>query len=205
MLGILLVLAVACGVVFGVWSLFSFLFSHLQKEVSAAIVTASATVIVAVVTVVGGRLLERRNISQRAQQEKRVPIYEEFVTDLFKSFGIGLPRDGRPPVDATLAARVYGEFSTRIVVWGSDEVLKRWVSLRNHFQGPPGGVRTPDYDFQGLVKLEELLVALRKDLGLSGNSLKRGDVLGAIVTDLDWKTGSQVTVQGDTRQGATES
>jgi hypothetical protein len=184
LLAIVLVVAVFGGLLYGIWALFGFWFSHLQKEVSAAIVGAFATVTVAALAVVGGRLLERRSISQKAQQEKRVPIYEEFVRDLFES--IGKFNASEVSADSTEAIQVFNSFATRSVIWGSGEVLKKWIELRAHYKpGAVSAVTKQEYDLQGLIKLENLLVALRKDLGLSTFSHKPGDVLGAIITDLD--------------------
>ncbi|GAA0628918.1 hypothetical protein GCM10010174_56280 [Kutzneria viridogrisea] len=160
-------------------------FLGLQKEVAAAILVASGTVISATVTVVAGRLIERRNIADRAQQEKRIPIYEEFVSGLFQMLGIGKPRKDRVEPAESDGARVFGDFTTKAIVWGSDSVLQAWTEVRDHFNSlNPTEERTPIENYNGLIKLEKLLLAMRKDLGLPVKKIQEGMLLGTIVDDL---------------------
>src|SRR4051812_32942087 len=60
------------------------IFSGLQKEVAAPLIAASATIIVAVITVIVGKFYERKRAIEQEHRNKKIPIYEEFVEFLFK-------------------------------------------------------------------------------------------------------------------------
>lgn len=184
-IGVVVILSIVGFAAYGFYHLVSLLL-HLQKEIAAAIITAAATIIVAVITVVVGRVIERRHAAQRAQQEKRTPIYEEFVDGLLEILGIGKPKPERTAPDPTFAANVFGNFTSKIMVWGSDDVLSAWTAVRIHFKTVgKDSERSEAENYAGLLKLEQLLLALRRDLGLPSNKLPPGQLMSAIVDDLD--------------------
>lgn len=69
-----------------------------------------------------------------------------------------------------------------LVVWGSDDLLLAWNRFRNssiqavHNEGP---------DFNILFEVENLLLAIRKDLGHANKGVNRGKILGLFINDID--------------------
>lgn len=68
-------------------------------------------------------------------------------------------------------------FTERIVVWGSDEVVDAFYRFRNS-NNVDGG--------QGAILcIEDMLLAIRKDLGHRNKSLSRGKILGLFINDIE--------------------
>ncbi|WP_043891131.1 hypothetical protein [Paenibacillus sp. Aloe-11] len=59
-------------------------FNGLQKEVAAALIAASATIVVSVLSVVVAKYYEKKRAIELEHRSKKIPIYEEFVEFLFK-------------------------------------------------------------------------------------------------------------------------
>src|SRR5215211_3714477 len=75
-LGLVVVAAVA------LWFLIRFLwntFTGLQKEVAAALVAGSATILVSVISVTASRYFERKQIVDQQLRERKMPMYEKFI------------------------------------------------------------------------------------------------------------------------------
>lgn len=66
-------------IAFGLWKVFS----GLQKEI-AALVAASATILVAVFSVTGAKYYERKQAIEQELRQRKIPIYENFIKFLFK-------------------------------------------------------------------------------------------------------------------------
>lgn len=176
-------LAAVVALLFGLWWVGASLVTMLRTidaEIAAAIVSGLAAVTIAIATTWLGRSLQRRTDARRGQQEKRVPVYEEFVKGVLQSMGIsssGKARKGR--IDEQHAHRVLSEFTEKAIVWGSDDVLKAWIAFRTAGQQPE------EYGNKILLIMEELFLAMRKDLGLSNRGLDRGDLLRLFINDFD--------------------
>lgn len=152
----------------------------LPQPMSSAIVTASATVLVALASVLVTRYFERRSAREREQQSKRIPVYEEFVTGMLDLIGATRPpvKRSEPTPEETYA--VFARFTERLIIWGSDAVVREWVDLRASFLS----AETDEDNIQNLFRLEALFLVIRKDLGLSDKALKPGDLLRLWINDL---------------------
>lgn len=179
LLGLVSLALLAAGAFFALRAVLRTITS-LDTGVATALVTAATTVLVAIVTTFFGRYLERRQAAERAQQERRIPVYEDFIKGLLQLFGATVAPAQRTEMTEDRVMAVLGEFTEKVMVWGSDEVLRAWVDYRySAMQGPS------DDDPQAvLYSLEDLLLAFRKDLGLSNKRLKRADLLKLWVNDL---------------------
>jgi len=179
LLGLVLLAALTAAMFLGLRALFQ-AFTSLNSGVATALVTAATTVVVAIVTTFFGRYLERRQAAERAQQERRVPVYEDFIKGMLQAMGATVAPSQRKPMTEAQVLQVLGPFTQKVVVWGSDEVLRAWVDFRyRSMQGPP-----KDNPQATLYDLENLLLAFRKDLGLSNKRLRKGDLLKLWVNDL---------------------
>jgi hypothetical protein len=178
-LGIVSLVLLAAGTYFALRTVFR-TFTSLESGVATAVVTAATTVLVAVVTTFFGRYLEQRQAAQRAQQERRIPVYEDFIKGMLDVMGATVAPKQRQPMTEDRVLQVLAPFTQKVVVWGSDEVLRAWVDFRYRSMASP----SQDDPEAVIYGLEDLLLAFRKDLGLSNKRLKRGDLLKLWVNDL---------------------
>jgi len=153
-------------------------FEAVPATVKAPFITGVATVLVALVTVVGARYLDRRQQIQQSIREKKLPIYEKFVRELLDGLrtSASLPSDQVNP--DVLAA--FNDFSRDLVIWGSDEVVTTWSSYLRGWRD----VTTEEQKQLMTVRLFDLLTAIRKECGHKG-PLDPPILLRLFINDID--------------------
>ena len=151
-------------------------FRELENQVAAAVVAASATILVSVLSVTLTRMWERKNERLRELHAKRVPVYERFITEW-----LGLMLSSGGQLNEDRAKQFFVTITPDILVWASDEVLAKWSRERRSWTTMPAGGDAMDLMF----RFEDLLLAMRRDLGHRNNGVSRGDVLGLWVNDID--------------------
>ncbi|MFA5901521.1 MAG: hypothetical protein WC829_20660 [Hyphomicrobium sp.] len=152
---------------------------QIQSELATAIVAAGAAVLVSVLSVAVGKYLERRDAFERETRLKKVPVYESLISFIF-----GVLHSGKPGVPKMAEAEMvtrYGALTENLIVWSSDSVLKQFgefrvASLKISEVGSPIAV---------LATLEDLMLAIRRDLGYRNTKIARGDLLRLFINDLD--------------------
>jgi hypothetical protein len=159
-------------------------FGQLETQVATAIITAFAAVVIAILSAFLTRLFDRRARAEAEQQAKRIPVYEEFVKGLLQGLGATTHRAKRKPADEYEMVKLFGDFTEKAIVWGSDDVLLAWLRFRaaSIELSEDQKKRNP---LEAMLHLEELFLALRADLGLSNKKLKDGDLLRLFINDLD--------------------
>lgn len=156
----------------GLWNLFS----DLQKEVAAAFIAAAATVIVSVVSVTLGKYYERKRLIEQELRGKKIPMYEQFVDFIFKLM-MSEKLTGKQMLEKEML-NFFNSFTQKLMVWGSDEVVRQWSSYRLLLaKGEP--------PMDSMFELEKLLLAIRRDAGHKNNNIARGDLLGLFINDID--------------------
>lgn len=179
LLGVVIIIALLVGVgflVLGVWKVFK----GLQKEVAAALIAASATILVSVLSVVGAKYYERKKAIEQEIREKKIPIYSEFVEFLFKLF-LGEKASGQQMKEKDME-KFFMTFTQKIIVWGSDEVVSKYSRYRRLLinYNP-----NDDKTFGAMFELENLLLSIRKDIGHKSKKVNKGDLLGLFINDVD--------------------
>ena len=200
LLGLALLVGGLIGLAIGARAGLTWLFEGVNPTVAAAIVAATATTLVSVLGVTLGRYLERRHQIDLELRERKVPIYTEFVEGLLSVFASVNESDGnesakagqqqrnRPQkgkVSAATSAANSGldmvEFLTRmtpkLMIWASNDVVVKWSKFRR------GADKHPPIDY--MFMMEDLMTAIRKDLGHSGGDVSKGDLLGLYINDID--------------------
>ena len=181
-LGLVLIAAIGIGAFFairGTWRAFE----QLEKEVSTAIIAGVVTILVSVISVVGVRYYERRQQIEQQQREKKIPMYEEFI-----DFWMGMMNNGpsrRTPSQDELQ-EFFVDFTKKLLVWGSDDVVREWVAFRSKFTGgeAPDGTET-------LLSFERVLFSLRREFGHRNKNVKQGQLLGLFVNDIQQHIGAR--------------
>jgi len=150
----------------------------LKSEVATAIIAASATVFVTLLSLVVSKYYERRGEIARENRLKKIPAYEQLISFIFSILQQGKP--GFQDLTEADLIKTYSALTEKMIVWGSDEVLKSFGEFRvaslklSQEQGLP----------RLMVSLEDLMLAIRRDLGYQNKGLTRGAVLRLFLNDV---------------------
>lgn len=144
---------------------------------AVSIIAAVTTAIVSVITLIIGKTYERRKIIEQQIRNKKIAMYDEFVEMWFRF--LRDMTDGKPTPESEMID-FFHSFNRKLLLWGSDEVLAKWSNYRRHFtdNNTTGGP-------QSLFDFEDLLLTIRKDTGHKNKNIKKGDLLGLFVNDID--------------------
>lgn len=151
-------------------------FSQVNPTLAAGIIAASATVVVSVISVLVAKRLEFRATLAKEHREKKIPFYEGMVKFIFRmTFADKL---GLEPLTEKEMVQQMASFTENLIVWGADEVIEAWFKFRNRsLNGDGSGVSI-------MFEIEDLLLAIRRDLGHENKGLTRGKVLGLFINDI---------------------
>lgn len=149
-------------------------FASLNPSVGAAIVAASATVLVSVFSVLISKSLEQRATIAKEIREKKVPVYEELIKFVFKVLK-ATKAGSQLPEQEIIEFMI--DFTQQLIVWGSDEVIAAFHRFRN--------LSNTGDSKNVLFLVEDLLLAIRKDLGHKNQGLSQGKLLGLFVNDIE--------------------
>ena len=147
--------------------------ASVQGDLSKALVASSATIVIAAITVVLGKLWEQRLKTREDIRAKKIPVYEKQIETFFSVF-MSEKISGKKISERDLM-KAFTAFSEKLIVWGSADVIQAWVKFRTtKFDGA-----------DGLKVMDELFLAIRKDLGNDSSKLKNHELLRLFVNDLD--------------------
>jgi hypothetical protein len=113
-------------------------------------------------------------------REKKIPTYEKIINFIFSlTFADKLEKE-RPTENEMI--KFMAEITQELVIWGSDEMLNAFYKFRmTSIENTGGDSSNP---FGVLIMVEDLLLAIRKDLGHKNKNVSRGKILGLFVNDL---------------------
>ncbi len=117
---------------------------------------------------------EYRQQIVKEHRENTIPQYKQFI-DFTYTLAQNI-RDEKQQLTEDEIKEVIDQFVPKLIIWGSDEVIKAFYEYRQaSISGKPG---------ENLVFLEDFIVAMRKDLGHANKKIKRGMILGLFVNDI---------------------
>lgn len=137
----------------------------------ATVVTAATAFLV----FAAGEYYRRRLAAQQYRWDKIAPQYEAFLKHLR-----AITRTKDRPEGARFEAKteaLMGEFSDKLVLWGTPVVVEAWVALARLPQGSDPLVTAEAYI--------RMLRAIRKEFGHEDLSLEDRDLLRVVITDSD--------------------
>src|SRR5690242_15946387 len=88
-------------------------FSSLNSQVAVAIIAASATVFVSVLSIVLGKVYDRREQINREIRERKIPVYEDLIRFMFRVL-MG-EKTGKVPTESEML-EFFMDFTQRVVV-----------------------------------------------------------------------------------------
>lgn len=153
-----------------------------DPNVTAAIIAGMATIMVSAISLAAGKYLEHRSTQKATQSSKKIPTYEKIVSFIFGlTFAEKLGKE--PPTQEEMI-KFMAEITQELVIWGSDEVINEFYRFRMFSVklGEDGGASE---NFNVLFMVEDLLLAIRKDLGHRNKQVGRGKILGLFVNDIE--------------------
>ena len=149
----------------------------MDSQYLAAAFTAGGSILAAVITISHTKSKELQAQALRDIRERKTPIYEEFVRFLSKvqhGEKLGKKVTEKEMVDFFIS------INERMIVWGSDEILKAWIDWKRCITN-----QKTDEDAKQMIFLyEEMLYKIRIDLGHKNKNLSRGDILSLSVNDI---------------------
>lgn len=145
----------------------------LDSSVAAAIIAA----VVSVISIALAKGYESVLLIQKEHRERKIPVYEELLK--FMSRAMMAEKLGDTLDESEVRAFML-DFNQRFMVWGSDDVLAAWVRWRR------AAVREGTADPVELILLyEQLILAIRRDLGHKNKNIKQRDILALFINDID--------------------
>lgn len=145
----------------------------IEGDLGKTLVTSSVTILLAVISLVVGKLWEQRLKIRDDIRARKIPVYEKQIETFFSV--IMAEKIKGKKINERELAKAFTEFSEKLIVWGSSDVIQAWVKFRTtKFEGA-----------QGLRIMQDLFLAIRKDLGNDTSKLKDGELLRLFVNDLD--------------------
>jgi hypothetical protein len=150
--------------------------NSVDSDLGKALVTGGVTVSVAVVSLVIGKLWEQQVKIKQDIREKKIPVYEKQIETFFSI--IFAEKNGQRKLTEDEIGKAFQEFTEKLIIWGSEEVIQAWLAFRFcDWQN--------NDSIEGVLKIETLLQAIRKDLGNSNSKLKVGDITKLFVNDFN--------------------
>jgi hypothetical protein len=164
LLGLTILAAALGGVGWAIYAFFQYI-TAVPKELSAALITAAATVLVATSTVMIGRYFERKKELDALYRDKKTEIYDEFLKEFFTIF-FNAGEEGSGEAEKNLVPFLR-DFTRKLVLWSGPNVIEAFVAWKDHLaKGAP--------DAQSIFLTEALLRSIREDLRHSNRNLRRG-------------------------------
>ncbi len=151
-------------------------FSTVNPTVGAGIIAAAATVMVSVISVLVAKSLEFKAVVAKEHREKKIPFYEEMIKFIFRL--VFAEKLGFEPLTEKEMVKQMATFTENIVIWGADDVIHAWFVFRNH------SIHSEKAGTEIMFDIENLLLAIRKDLGHANKGLTKGKVLGLFINDI---------------------
>ncbi len=167
-------LLVIVGFAYWLLSWISGVFSALNPTVAVGILAASATILVSVTSALLSKRLEYQASIRKEIRERKVPVYEKLIGFIFRVFkGV---KENKPVTEQEMLDFMMG-FTQNIIVWGSDEVIDKFQKFRV--------ASTSGEQANILFIIEDILLAIRKDLGHKNKDLTKGKILSLFVNDIN--------------------
>ncbi|MHA2855499.1 hypothetical protein ACXZ7E_16000 [Paenibacillus lautus] len=175
--GIAIIAVILIGIILIIYS-FTKLFFSIEKEVSAAIIATMGTILVSVFSVIYTKYLEKKRMIEQELRDKKLPMYELFVNYWFDLM-YKKKLTGKAMEEKEMVA-FFKEFTQGLLVWGSDGVISKWSDFRVKMVNNKDG-----FNERFIIEFEELLLEIRKDTGHKNTKLKKGELLGLFINDIE--------------------
>lgn len=170
--------------------------ARVEKEITVAIIAAAGTLLVSVIVVAVTQYNAKLVEVAEQHRLKKTEVYSEFgdlVFQIFQMIKIADRTDlteeekltSQTAAESDLQSR-YSSFSKKLLLWGSPEVIHKWLAFREHArksQIESDPQKALAMAFQNLLFMDDVFRAMREDLELSNQGLGEGDLVKAFLAD----------------------
>lgn len=177
--GLLLSILVTIGAPVLAWRAASSLltwFVSQESQVAAALIAAAASVLAGVGAVIVAQQRSKTREIAETHRPRKVELYTKFIKramqEVWKHAEVASP--GGDP-EAPSLQEFFREFTTDLVLWGSPGVIRAYGRFR--------AASEDDSAQDTLVAVDDLMRAMRKDLGHSDLMLNRGELIKIFLRD----------------------
>jgi len=160
----LVVLAVVLAMGYGFFAALVYLIKQLESQIAAAIVAASVSAIASVLAVIISKYFERRSRIKQEIRDKKTPVYENLIGAMFE-FVFSQTADNRESLNEDELADIFQEMTPKLVVWGSQDVIRAWIHFREYEWKSAKGLKI-------LEPWKSLMTAIRNDMGNKSDKLR---------------------------------
>lgn len=151
----------------------------IDPRISAALITGLLAIIATSLSITIPKYLEKKMEIEEHLRDKKSQTYKELVELLFK---ILMDKKINDPVIEKEIIKITSKFTENLILWGSEEVITSYKSFRMYFINHHAG---KNLNIEAIRALENLLLAIRKDMGHKNRNLKDGDILSLFINDID--------------------
>jgi hypothetical protein len=146
--------------------------NKLDAVVIVALITGGVSIVGVVLSSIISKLIEYKQKRREYLYRKREEPYESFIGMVYRL--LEQSKTGREYKESEMLGDI-NEFSQRLTLWGSNDVVKKWIKFRDESRQNIGGK-------ENLLFMEDIMYAMRKDMGL--RRMKRGKLLAIFINDI---------------------
>ncbi|HSX35312.1 MAG TPA: hypothetical protein VLH84_00055 [Patescibacteria group bacterium] len=148
-----------------------------SQNTHTAIIGAAALLLVPVVTYFTTKSIERRRSVEQTMRLKKIELYQSFIEFFMRL----LLNSGKPKPNSDEMVAFLAEVTPKIITYASNDVIKQW----GHFRVNLDKLLKTGNPMDWMKPFEDILIAMRKDLGHSSLGIKDGDIARLFINDVD--------------------
>lgn len=168
---------VVVGVAYGFWcacvAVLSWIVAQ-EAQITAAIIAFGGTVIAGIGAVFVAQQRSKSREIAEAHRPRKIELYSSFITTMIGNIRKHKGADPKAFENNKEIEDFFYKFTTDVVLWGSPGVLRHYATFRNSGQERNSNI---------VLIMDDIMQAMRKDLGLSNWGLSRGDLMKMFLTD----------------------
>ncbi len=146
--------------------------SKIDAVVIVALITGTVSLIGVIISSIVAKIIDYRKARQEYLAKKREIPYGEFIEMIYK---IQENEKNGGKYTESMMLDDLSKFSKQITLWGSSQVVNKWVEFRENGANPNAGTDT-------LFLMEDIINEMRKDLGMK--RVKKGRLLAFFINDI---------------------
>lgn len=146
--------------------------SQLDAVVVVALITGMVSIVSVVISSVVGKFFDYSKSRQEYLAKKREKPYAAFIQMIYKLQNLN---KGSTPYTQEEMIQDIKDFSQDITLWGSPNVVNKWVEFREKATDPTSAI-------QNLFLVESIMNEMRRDMGLK--KARKGNLLAFFVNDI---------------------